>query len=308
MIPPNLAPIHVPFEEWISPHSSENLSKIRLFAERHKLYNLVNISSQRTLQAHSLVNDYMFPRGDPDKLYVTGLFMAYFFLFDYIYDVDSESPEISALRQGLSEEIPLLLEGQEPKDASPFGVALIEILSHIVGTDPAWRLAFLSELTKYVQDSVRSKELAPDSEKISIERYLKIRQRDSGVWWSAYLIEYANNHYLSESEHRSPEIQNLTRLSACCCSLLNDLFSYEKEKRTEKFPFNAIYIYIQNEHLSESQAYEKTIAYTNTLIHEFLDNASAMPSRTDTRVASYIQGLREFISCAWYWHYKCGLY
>ncbi|MEL6385387.1 MAG: hypothetical protein AAFQ89_23570, partial [Cyanobacteria bacterium J06626_18] len=86
----SLTAIYIDFNECMSPYSAHTLEKLSRYFERNGLYEQLGLPRKHLLKAHSLVNDYMFPRGRVDRLFVTGSMMTYFYLFDYIYDAENQ--------------------------------------------------------------------------------------------------------------------------------------------------------------------------------------------------------------------------
>jgi hypothetical protein len=82
-----LSVIPMTYPEWVNPHSVVVGQQLDAFFAHYALYERLRLPRQRLLLAHARVNDYMFPRAAPDRLFVTGLMMVYFFLVDYVYDV-----------------------------------------------------------------------------------------------------------------------------------------------------------------------------------------------------------------------------
>ena len=234
--------------------------------------------------------------------------MVYFFIFDHIYDTDTlPSSQLGEIRSRLAPSVLASIDGRAG-GSSQIGRAIDEILLCFESEDAAWLAGFSSRLRRYVEATLAGKQAALTRPETSLEEYLEIREHDSGGLWSAYLIEYAHRRYLTPTQRAHPEVSYASRLCMWICSLLNDLFSYAKEKATEVAPFNAVYFAMTSRGLEEDEAAVLVCERVNRYLAEFEARIASPVFHTDETIVSYAQGLREFISGVWFWHQKCGLY
>ncbi|MEO1297559.1 MAG: hypothetical protein AAFW75_17600, partial [Cyanobacteria bacterium J06636_16] len=246
-----------------------------------------------------------------DRLFVTGSMMTYFYLFDYIYDADFQQKEsITAIRNHLAKDLISSLENQKPEncDRCDFLKVIMEILANLKTTPHDWHVLFNAELKKYVRATVSGKLYAQEFPKLSLTDYLHVREKDCGGWWSANLIEYVNDLYLTSEERSQAEVVQLTRLCLWICSLINDLFSFPKEMESEEYPFNAVYFCMNCEEIPEKRAVQFLIEKLNQLIDEFKTLRKNATFQCSPAMKSYAQGLQEFVSGIWYWHQRSGIY
>lgn len=300
--------IEVGYDEWVNPFAERNRRQLDDFATRYQLYASLDLPQEPMLRAHSSVNDYMFPRAEPDRLYTTGLMMVYFFIFDYIYDTDTlPAAQLLEVRRRLAQNVLGAIRGI-PCQTDHFERALMHIIERFRQEAPDWLAGFSSQLARYIQATRQGKEAARKHPGMSIHTYLELRQYDSGGLWSAYLIEYAHQQYLPPKQRDHPDVVYASQLCMWTCSLLNDLFSYAKEKGAEEAPFNAIYFAMRCHGLSESDASHYICDQANQYLKAFEDLIVSSTFQASESLVSYTQGLREFISGVWYWHQKSGLY
>lgn len=303
-----LGRIKIDYDEWVSPFADRTRAQLDEFAAQYRLYSSLGLPQGPMLRAHSSVNDYMFPRASPDRLYATGLMMVYFFIFDHIYDTDtSPSSWLLDVRGRLARSIMEIIEGSA-HESDHFERAVTNIMGMFRSEDEAWLSGFRAQLLRYVEATLQGKDIARQSPQTSLEEYLELRQHDSGGLWSAYLIEYAHRRYLTPAQREHPDVVRASQQCMWVCSLLNDLFSYAKEKATEDAPFNAIYFAMRSRGLGELDAAHHVCERTNHYLAEFESLVASPVFREDEAIASYTQGLREFISGVWYWHLGSGLY
>lgn len=307
-----LGRLAVNYDEWVSPFADHTRARIDEFATRYRLYSSLSLPQGPMLRAHSSVNDYMFPRAEPDRLYATGLMMVYFFVFDHIYDTDtSPSSWLLRVRERLAGNIARTIEDPARGPAHEpdhFEAAIAEIMAMFQSEDEAWLAGFSARLLRYIDATLLGKDTARQRPQTSIEEYLEIRQHDSGGLWSAYLIEYAHRQYLTPEQRADPRVVRASQLCMWVCSLLNDLFSYAKERATEDAPFNAIYFAMSVRGLGELDAAHFICEQANQYLAQFEALVASAVFSENEAIASYTQGLREFISGVWYWHQKSGLY
>ncbi|MEM9453407.1 MAG: hypothetical protein AAGF11_04460 [Myxococcota bacterium] len=312
------------YDEWVSPFADHTRARIDEFATRYRLYSSLGLPQGPMLRAHCSVNDYMFPRAEPDRLYATGLMMVYFFVFDHIYDTDtSPSSWLLRVRQRLARNVARTIEGSAPgsvlgsapgpapgpaPDPDHFELAIADIMAMFQSEDEAWLAGFSARLLRYIDATLLGKDTAQKRPQTSIEEYLEIRQHDSGGLWSAYLIEYAHRQYLTPEQRADPRVVRASQLCMWVCSLINDLFSYAKEKATEDAPFNAIYFAMSVRGLGELDAAHFICEQANRYLAQFEALVASPVFCQSEAIVSYTQGLREFVSGVWYWHQKSGLY
>ncbi|MEM9004301.1 MAG: hypothetical protein AAGE59_12360 [Cyanobacteria bacterium P01_F01_bin.86] len=307
----SLAAIAIEFPERFSPYSTYNLEKLNQHFEACELYGQLGLPRKSLLKAHSLVNDYMFPEGPADRLFLTGLMMASFYLFDHIYDADFQIPQGRiAIRSHLSGDLIASLEGREPRGNRQCGFlkSIREILACFSETPQDWHALFTTELKKYIRATVKGKQYAREFPQLSLWEYLHIREEDCGGWWSANLIEYVNDLYLTPEERSQIEVSKMTRLCIWICSLINDLFSFPKEMESEEHPFNAVYCCMNYNEVPEKLAVQYLVNELNQLIEEFNYLSEHTICQRSSAMQCYVQGLRNFVSGIWYWHRRSGIY
>ncbi len=300
-----LSSIGLDYPRWVSPYGDLMVQRLGEFAQKFQLYQSLHLPQDLVLPVHSQVNDYMFPRANAERLYVTGLTMIYFCLVDYIYDDDratSSTGEIANIHQDLAYNLICLLKGQLVNNSSNFEQAASNMLEELSNIDSDWYAVFTQQLREYLDAVITSRSLALDAASLSLEAYWEVREMDTGGFWSASLIEYAHDCYLTPSQRSLEKVKLATSDMTRLCGIINDLFSYPREIANEEHPFNAVHILMMNEGKSLEGACYQLIEYFHMYLERFITTTAAIEADGDLSLSNYVQGLREFVSGMWYWH------
>ncbi|MEM7065227.1 MAG: terpene synthase family protein [Cyanobacteria bacterium P01_B01_bin.77] len=297
--------IRVDYPRWISPHGDLMVQQLGDFTQKFQLYQSLNLSQDLILPVHSQINDYMFPRASAERMYPTGLAMIYFTLMDYIYDNyqgTNSAREIPSIYQNLVHNLISLLKGQQVNSPNNFEQAVSSMLEEFSNVDPDWHAVFMQRLREYLDAVITSRSLALDAANLSLEIYWEVRSIDTGGVWSASLIEYAHDCYLTPSQRSLEKVKLATSDMTRLCGTINDLFSYPREIANEEHPFNAVHILMMNEDQSLEEACYQLIEHFHMYLERFMRTTDAIEAEGNLSLSSYVQGLREFVSGMWHWH------
>ncbi len=100
-----------------------------------------------------------------------------------------------------------------------------------------------------------------------------------------------------------PAVQRLTALAGNATTLVNDLYSYTKEKRAKRPHLNLPTVLAHREALCERDAYLKTIEIHNTVMDAFETESAQLHARMpDPVLARYRTGLAAWVSGNHEWH------
>ncbi|MEO0870310.1 MAG: terpene synthase family protein, partial [Cyanobacteria bacterium J06642_11] len=154
--------------------------------------------------------------------------MIYFYLVDYIYDDDREtssSVEIANIYETFGPNVIRLLQGQQVNKLTNLEQAAISILEEFRNLDPDWYTLFTQGVVGHVEIAMELRSLKKNPVSLSLKDYWEARKIDTGGLWSANLVEYAHNYYLTPAQRAWEKIQLATNDMAQLCGIINDMFS-----------------------------------------------------------------------------------
>ncbi|MCQ4079784.1 2-methylisoborneol synthase [Streptomyces sp. RB6PN25] len=100
-----------------------------------------------------------------------------------------------------------------------------------------------------------------------------------------------------------PAVQRLTALAGNAATLVNDLYSYTKERRAKRPHLNLPTVLARREGLTERDAYLKAVEVHNTIMHAFETEGERLQSQIpDPILARYLTGLASWVSGNHEWH------
>ncbi|MEV6008146.1 family 2 encapsulin nanocompartment cargo protein terpene cyclase [Streptomyces sp. NPDC051976] len=98
-------------------------------------------------------------------------------------------------------------------------------------------------------------------------------------------------------------VQRLTALASNASTLVNDLYSYTKEKRSERPHLNLPVVLARRDRLPEREAFLKAVDIHNEIMHRFETESEQLRERLpDPVLARYLVGLAAWVSGNHEWH------
>jgi hypothetical protein len=281
---------------------------MRAFAEKWQL-NWPRLEECYTMSA------YLFPDASLHRLVTIGNLNTLSFYLDDL--TTKEACKASAL-----DEIPVLshvLRTGQVKDLSLFPLhyqqALLEVRQDFLSLsdgNTSWFPHFLASLEGYLLSTSRPEAFVGEQADgtVDLQSYIAWRERDSGMYMMTDLIEFASAFRLPEPTRSDPIVQHPRQMCARIGSLVNDLFSYDKETRIEGTRFNLIALFLEKTGELKG-AVEHAIAYINTCITNFQADAQYVPGgdvEAEQAVSQYLLGLKHQISATWHWQLSTRRY
>lgn len=100
-----------------------------------------------------------------------------------------------------------------------------------------------------------------------------------------------------------PAVQRLNALAGNASTLVNDLYSYTKEKRSKRPHLNLPVVIARRDHLPEREAYLKAVEVHNAIMRQFEAESEQLTARLpDPVLARYLTGLAAWVSGNHEWH------
>jgi hypothetical protein len=140
----------------------------------------------------------------------------------------------------------------------------------------------------------------------SVEEFAEHKIINCGMSHTVHLLELAMNCFLSEEHHELPIIKELKRHCYHVGSLLNEIFSYEKEAFREKIG-NLLLVFMLKEQVDLEEATRRVAAWAQRHGDDFVrlrDRAMTEFSESDEDgrlLRRYVSALEMLMAACWSW-------
>ncbi|RWS31892.1 hypothetical protein B4U80_12448 [Leptotrombidium deliense] len=144
----------------------------------------------------------------------------------------------------------------------------------------------------------------------SLGEFLEYRHYTSGVDPSFNLIEIARNIFIPDSVAANVIFQRFTYLTGNIVALVNDIYSYEKEKSAGQIN-NLVNVMKHEYNICEQKAINKATDLVNDEIKKLLVVERIMPTfegEMNETVQKYVDGCKTWITGNHDWGFKSGRY
>ena len=176
-------------------------------------------------------------------------------------------------------------------------------------SNPEWLELFSEAIVDFHNSSLESyaADLESDHTYIrDLESFTRMRIRDAGGRLLALSIEFCNHLFLPAEVHEHPVVRQLTVDACKYFAYVNDIFSYSKEQDEPHNSRNLIKVFMESEGILLPQAAWRAINLTNSIVEDFMKLEKQLPAWEGESMAfavhRYVEGLKELMSGALYWH------
>jgi hypothetical protein len=286
-------------------------------AETKRLCQLYGIELPQ-LDDYNTMTAYMYPRTTVERLVATNLWLDFLWFVDDSFDrnIDHEYTGNSMkLRKILETSVEIICRGVEPSfehQIFPVCQAIYEAFSRL--SQPNWlEERFRIQLLRHLKAGTYEVEDIVEADgTVEPEKYMSLRELDSGMYPAINLLEVAFDIYLPDEVLEHPQIKRLEQLCCRVALMSNELFSYEKEVVKLGTRFNLVRVYEETYNLSFDEAVHCVIEKLNQETAEFLDLRNNVPSFNDPHVdemtAKYVLGLEDHVNAAYWWQISTNRY
>jgi 5-epi-alpha-selinene synthase len=254
-----------------------------------------------------------YPDAEPRMLELIAEMMAWVFIQDDHYDTaPSHEQRPERLESRFESYMTILRSGVAPSGSEPAARALADLACRFseIGS-PAWYLHFTDTMRRFWMDGVvvetyyRARGLSPDP-----ASYMAMRAQTVGVYVCLDLMELTLGHELPMAVREDPILRRITWLTSRIIAYVNDLFSYDKERRV-----GDVNNYLQVMRRCESMSLPAVIDHTVRVHDRELEQLCQLdgtvrdhgPQVRET-VDRYIEGCRAWITGALAWQQVAGRY
>lgn len=294
----------------INPHLDDITPEVEAFCRKYHIW-LPQFADYHTMTA------YLYPRTSREQLAVLNIFMNLLWFIDDKFDdirmsdhADNQGHSASAIFKVATD---VLIEGKFPSDKNIPWLAVCSALRDkvIALNGEAWLETIAQTLNHHLQSITSTIDTVIVNGKPNLERYLAIRQRDSGMLVAIDCIELAYNVTLSDDVRHHPIIQIARDCVGHVGGLMNDLMSYHKDERDNN-SFNLIAILRQLHDLNAEEGIHEAVKIINRYIGDFETCERYMPQWDDddkNRMTQlYMEGLRDQIEASFHWQVATNRY
>ncbi|KAF5660332.1 hypothetical protein FDENT_13749 [Fusarium denticulatum] len=331
--PPSLHKVHPRADwvieqgrQWLSPHLEQ------LGAEK-LIKDIINETASMCT--------YLYPNADDEGIFLVTGFMTVQFINDDIFDSAAILKAIQATPSGqrLARDLQKLrdtpqrladgivcaariMENPHAYDecresildleTDPFFLGAIHELStrmHIRGRriNEGRFEVWLAKTCAAMKDFGKSHALIySDATSITVEEYADHKLRNSGIIYTVLFVEMAMGTFLSDKHNATPRIRQIQQHSEKIGSLLNEIFSYEKETFLEDTN-NLLDVLVRTEKISlyeaarrvaeMSQRHAQEVKRIRIEIEAEYDGGSG----EDTGLGMYVADMELFGAACWFW-------
>ncbi|RWS23300.1 hypothetical protein B4U80_13410 [Leptotrombidium deliense] len=144
----------------------------------------------------------------------------------------------------------------------------------------------------------------------TLAEYMEYRHYTVGMDFCLNLIEISRNIFIPDSVLANTTLQRLNYLTGNICAFVNDIYSFEKEKRDGQI-FNLVIIMKHEYNLGDQEAINKATDLVNDEIKKFLVTQRLMPifeANVNESVQKYVDSFKTWISGNHDWGFQSGRY
>ncbi|MCU0515017.1 MAG: terpene synthase family protein [Anaerolineae bacterium] len=293
----------------INPHAAEVEAIVAKLCDELGIY-LPYYNEYATMPA------YLYPRASVDRLVPIYLLLNMLWYVDDVYDRDTvqEQQQDKLARQRVYINcIKILRNGHSPSEYHLLYPVFMEIHRRFRAlASQGWLERFADAMMAHLRASVENAEAIMLGQTLDVATYMHVRELDSGMRPTAYMVEFAAGIELPEDVMGHPYVEQMTLRCSRVGSLTNDLFSYEKEVLRLDSYYNLVRVFMESHNLAFMEAVHESIMLLNGILDDFEQDAGQIPAAWDAKtradVATYIRGLRDINIATWHWQYSTNRY
>lgn len=299
----------IDFSRFYCPFPSALHSNVEL-AEKHstdwsKRFQVIEYDQQFDKSKYSWVAARAFPFVNEEDLKLVSDWLCWVFFLDDAYD-ELMDKDIQQLRT-LLDELNAIVENNKVvtlPEASSLGASLSDLWSRMIQkAPPGWIERSRKVMIDYFEAAYWEAKNRKKNQKPDLKTYLEMRQYTSGCYTVFSLIEITEQLTLSEKVLDHPDFQRICYLANVTSCLMNDIFSYNKEKDLGDI-YNIIFLLQDEKSLSVEEAISEAVDLHNQYVKEMIQLEENLPSfgvDMDQQVKKYIESLHYFLRGHFEW-------
>lgn len=240
---------------------------------------------------------HVYPRASAEVVTLGAELITWLFLFDDAYGEGVGALDMRHLIETLTSYELLLRTGRMPAEPTPFHVSLAELVDECTAlATPRWRERFIESMCQYFRGCLLEYPLRRTQTLPSLLEYRRMRAWSIGIPPVLDLIELANGEILPDEIACDRDLMRLRERTAWLCAWVNDVYSYDKERREEQGdPLNLVAVLAHERGLGEAEAYAAAAAVFNEDLRRFEQRLGRLLVRGSEPLRSYLRGLTDWV-------------
>ena len=242
--------------------------------------------------------------------------MGWFFPFDDYFDGLNDLRQVQAIVDVMID-IVHDWPGTMPEIALPMVTAFADIWRRSRGRmSPTWAARAAENWTEYFTSYGKEAAARATSAPITIDQCIAMRRESLALLPSVDLNEPATGFEVPARLWRHPQLQHMLRTTTDGISLMNDVWSADKEA-TAGEPFNSVLVLQSATGCSRGEAINEITCRFGALIGEFIEKEDRLPAVFDElhleeaeRIIArqYVAHLRNWFRATYDWYSATGRY
>lgn len=267
-------------------------------------------------QEYTTMPGYLHPDADRECLITIIMIDNFLYYIDDLFTSSRSNPDEEddvEMQKIYRNFIPILKYGQMPEEEHMLYTSCKFIRDRVIKLAPeAWLQRVTDSLVRHLTTSTLSVQAIMVNGVPDIDRYIHLREYDSGMEPTLELLEMEMDAYLPVEVKAHPTIHELSVNTMRIGSLMNDLFSYYKEVIVNGQRFNLVQVLMESRKLSFDEAVHESILMLNNFTDTFLELEQQLPDFGDEdinhRVRLYVKGMRNAIIATYHWQMETNRY
>jgi hypothetical protein len=237
--------------------------------------------------------------------------IAWLFLFDDRYGEGSAADTVAAMRTRFATYQDAARTGHLPPETTPFHHALVDLRDRcrsLATDDDGWCQQFSQSLGGYFDGCLREQPFRRSAERLDLAEYRRVRALSIGLFpvFDVIQLEQIEGPILSASDFAHPTVDRLRTSAALLCAWVNDVYSFQKEKK-DGDPLNLVSVLAREYGLSVEEAMGAAAEVFNTDLALFEEDMASIEDVGDS-LRHYLQGLDDWVHGNLAWTGLCGRY
>ncbi|MHB9857311.1 7-epi-alpha-eudesmol synthase [Streptomyces sp. YIM S03343] len=261
-----------------------------------------------------------YPYASADDMVVLMNWFSLAFLFDDQFDANQ--PDRAELIADVARELivtPLRPAGTRPRVVCPITLAWTEVWEHLsTGMSLTWQTRFAASWGRFLVAHCEEVDLAARglAGTLGLDEYAAFRRRTVGIHHSIDAGERSRGFEVPSAVMGHPLMERMRDLAADTIGFMNDIHSFERERRRGD-GHNLICVLYREREYSWQEAAEEAYKMTSACLDEYLELESRIPRMCDelgldeqerTRVRMGVEAIQHWINGNYEWALTTGRY
>ncbi|RLU81553.1 Geosmin synthase [Streptomyces griseocarneus] len=323
--PFRLPSFYMPYPARLNPHLEGARTHSKAWAREMQMIEGSGIWDEADFDSHdyALLCAYTHPDASgPDLDLVTDWYAWVFFFDDHFLDIFKRTGDMAGAKEYL-DRLPAFMPvepGEDfPEPTNQVEAGLADLWARTVpAMSVDWRRRFKESTRHLLEESLWELSNINEGRVSNPVEYIEMRRKVGGAPWSAHLVEYAAHAEVPAAVAASRPMRVLKDTFADGVHLRNDIFSYEREMRSEGELANAVLVLEKFLGCGTQEAADAVNDLLTARLQQFEHTAlmevepllaeHALDAEAHADVFAYVKGLQDWQSGGHEWHLRSGRY